>query len=47
VAGLVVGGLFSAPFAAYATKHFKTKTLLILVGCLISSVSIYSLSKLF
>lgn len=47
VAGLVVGGLFSAPFAAYATRHFKTKTLLILVGCLISSVSIYSLSKLF
>ncbi|NOT66558.1 MAG: sulfite exporter TauE/SafE family protein [Methylotenera sp.] len=47
VAGLVVGGLFSAPFAAYATRHFKTKTLLILVGLLISCVSIYSLSKLF
>ena len=47
VAGLVIGGLFSAPFAAYATRHFKTKTLLILVGCLISGVSSYNLSKLF
>lgn len=47
VAGLVIGGLFAAPFAAYATRHFSTKTLLILVGCLISCVSLYNLSKLF
>ena len=47
VAGLVIGGLFAAPFAAYATRHFQTKTLLILVGCLISLVSLYNLSKLF
>ena len=47
VAGLVIGGLFAAPFAAYATRHFQTKTLLILVGCLISFVSLYNLSKLF
>ena len=47
VAGLVIGGLFAAPFAAYATRHFQTKTLLILVGLLISCVSIYNLSKLF
>ncbi|TDR30181.1 sulfite exporter TauE/SafE family protein [Hydromonas duriensis] len=47
VAGLVVGGLFAAPFAAYATKHFQTKTLLILVGTLISVVSLYNLYKLF
>jgi hypothetical protein len=47
VAGLVIGGLFAAPFAAYATRHLKTKTLLILVGCLISCVSLYNLSKLF
>ena len=46
-AGLVIGGLFAAPFAAYATRHFQTKTLLILVGLLISCVSIYNLSKLF
>ncbi len=47
VAGLVIGGLFAAPFAAYATRHFQTKTLLILVGLLISCVSVYNLSKLF
>ena len=47
VAGLVIGGLFAAPFAAYATRHFKTKTLLILVGTLITCVSLYNLSKLF
>ena len=47
VSGLVIGGLFAAPFAAYATRHFKTKTLLILVGTLITCVSLYNLSKLF
>ena len=43
VAGLVIGGLFAAPFAAYATRHFKTKTLLVLVGGLITLVSLYNL----
>lgn len=47
VAGLVVGGLFAAPFAAYITKHIKTKTLLILVGSLISLISIFNLYKAF
>lgn len=47
VAGLVIGGMFAAPLAALATRHFKTKTLLILVGCLITGVSIFNLSKLF
>ena len=47
VAGLVIGGLFAAPFAAYATRHFQTKTLLILVGTLITLVSTYNLYKLF
>jgi hypothetical protein len=46
VAGLVIGGLFAAPFAAYATKHFKTKTLLVLVGSLITFVSTFNLYKL-
>jgi hypothetical protein len=46
VAGLVIGGLFAAPFAAYATKHFKPKTLLVLVGSLISLVSTYNLYKM-
>jgi uncharacterized protein len=39
VAGLVIGGLFAAPFAAYITRHIKTRTLLILVGSLISVIS--------
>lgn len=47
VSGLVVGGLFAAPFAAYITKHLKTKTLLILVGILISLISIFNLYKAF
>ncbi len=46
VAGLVIGGLFAAPFAAYATRHFKTKTLLVLVGSLITMVSLFNLYKL-
>ena len=47
VAGLVIGGLFAAPFAAYITKHLKTKTLLILVGSLISLISAFNLYKSF
>ena len=47
VAGLVIGGLFAAPLAAYATRHFQTKTLLILVGSLITLVSAYNLYNLF
>ncbi len=47
VAGLVIGGLFAAPFAAYITRHLKTKTLLILVGSLISLISVFNLYKAF
>lgn len=45
VLGLVIGGLFAAPFAAMVTKRLKTHTLLILVGSLISVVSIFNLYK--
>ena len=45
VLGLVIGGLFAAPFAAMVTKHLKTRTLLLLVGTLISVVSIFNLYK--
>lgn len=47
VAGLTIGGLFAAPFAAYITRHLQTRTLLMLVGTLISVVSCVNLSKLF
>lgn len=47
VAGLAIGGLFAAPFAAFITRHFKTRTLLILVGALISLVSAINIARLF
>jgi len=45
VAGLAVGGLFAAPFAAFVTKQLKTKTLLMLVGGLISLISLFNIYK--
>ena len=47
VAGLVLGGLFAAPFAAYVCKRLHARTLLILVGTLISIISILNLYKSF
>jgi uncharacterized protein len=47
VAGLIIGGLFSAPFAAYLTSKLSTKKLLIAVGFLITVISIYNLYKVF
>jgi uncharacterized protein len=47
VAGLVLGGLFAAPFAAYACKKLHTRVLLMLVGGLISIVSLFTLYKTF
>lgn len=43
VAGLVLGGLFAAPLAAYLTSRLPTKALLALVGSVISLVSVYNL----
>jgi uncharacterized membrane protein YfcA len=45
VAGLIIGGLFSAPFAAYLTSKLSTQKLLIAVGFLITAISIYNLYK--
>lgn len=45
VAGLVVGGLFAAPFAAMLTRRLNTKTLLMLVGGVISCISLYNLHR--
>lgn len=47
VAGLVVGGLFAAPFAAMLTRRLNTKTLLGMVGATITAISIYNLYKAF
>lgn len=45
VAGLVVGGLFAAPFAAVLTRRLSTRSLLMLVGAVISTVSVYNLYR--
>ncbi len=43
VAGLVIGGLFAAPFAALMTRKLSTRTLLMAVGSVISVVSCFNL----
>jgi uncharacterized protein len=45
VAGLVVGGLFAAPFAALLCRRLRARTLLIAVGLLISLLSAYNLGS--
>lgn len=47
VSGLILGGLFAAPFAALLCKHLHAKTLLILVGGLITLLSFYNLYRVF
>lgn len=43
VAGLVFGGLFAAPFAALLCKKLPARTLLTIVGCLITFISAYNI----
>jgi uncharacterized membrane protein YfcA len=45
VAGLVLGGVFTAPLAALLTRKLHAKTMLIMVGMLITIVSIFNLYK--
>lgn len=47
IAGLVLGGMFAAPFAAVLTRYAPPKVLLTVVGLLISSLSLYNLLKYF
>lgn len=39
VAGLVIGGIIAAPFAALAVKHFPTRALMIIVACVVIILS--------
>jgi uncharacterized membrane protein YfcA len=39
IAGLIIGGVIAAPFAAYATKRIPAKVLMILVGCVVVFLS--------
>lgn len=45
VGGLVFGGLFAAPFAAVLCSRIPARTLMTIVGLVISFISIYNLSK--
>jgi uncharacterized membrane protein YfcA len=45
VAGLVMGGMFAAPFAAMLTKRLHTKALLALVGSVIVLISAFNIYK--
>lgn len=43
IVGLVLGGAFAAPFAAYLCRKFAPRTLMIMVGVLITGLSIRTL----
>jgi len=45
IVGLIIGGVFAAPFAAVLVNKIKRKPIMIMVGCLIIIVSIYNLQK--
>lgn len=47
VAGLALGGLFAAPFAAFVTRHLAPRTLLMMVGGLITLISLFNVYKAF
>ncbi len=43
ISGLVVGGLFAAPFAAFLCKYLPIKLLMVVVGCVVSILSIINI----
>lgn len=40
IAGLIIGGVIAAPFAALAAKHVPAKVLMLIVGCVIIGLSL-------
>jgi uncharacterized membrane protein YfcA len=40
IAGLIIGGVIAAPFAAIATKHIPDKILMLIVGCVVVLLSV-------
>jgi uncharacterized membrane protein YfcA len=40
IAGLIIGGVIAAPFAAIATKHIPDKVLMLIVGCVVVLLSV-------
>jgi uncharacterized membrane protein YfcA len=45
IAGLVIGGVLAAPFAALVTKHLPSRALMLLVGCVVVALSTRGLLK--
>lgn len=43
--GLLIGGLLAAPIGAWAAKHFPAKTMLILVGVVLTLTSAYGVYR--
>jgi uncharacterized membrane protein YfcA len=43
--GLLIGGLLAAPLGGYFAKRIPTKTLLTLVGVVLTATSLFSLYK--
>jgi len=43
--GLLIGGLLAAPIGAWAAKHFNPKTMLILVGVVLTLTSLYGVYR--
>ena len=43
ITGLIIGGVFAAPFAAYATKHLPEKPVMIVVATVVIALSLRNL----
>lgn len=43
--GLLIGGLLAAPLGAWAAKHFNPKTMLVLVGAVLTLTSAYGVYR--
>lgn len=43
--GLLIGGIAAAPIGAWAAKHFNPKTMLVLVGLVLTATSLYGVYR--
>lgn len=43
--GFLIGGVAAAPFGAFAAKHFSTKSMLIMVGIVLTLTSVYGVAS--
>jgi uncharacterized membrane protein YfcA len=47
IAGLIIGGIVAAPFAAYATKRLPDDILMIIVGLVVVILSLRGILNVF